>query len=106
MAPDHDGFPFVVQSELRVTVEGTGALETAFADRLGLVEDHDGFGGLEVWRDERVPTRFVMVSWWRDRQAFLAYLRSDDHARSHARIDTGPDGPRPVALSRYRVVAR
>ncbi len=32
-----------------------------------------------------------MVSRWRDREAFTAYMRSEDHRASHARIDPGLD---------------
>lgn len=97
---------YVVASELRVP-EGSGpVLEEAFANRLREVEGYDGFLRLEVWRDLRDPQAYVMVSWWRDHDAFVAYMRSPEHDRSHARIPQGEHKPRGVGLSRYEVVAR
>ena len=97
---------FVAHSELRVTAAGTAALIAAFEDRLGEVERWPGFERLEVWQDERDDGRFVMVSWWDDKQSFQTYMRSQSHHRSHDRIPAGPDGPGPVSFSRFRVVAR
>lgn len=96
---------YVVASELAVPGDGAAALEAAFTGRLRAVEDHAGFRGLEVWRDSREPGRYLMVSWWRSQTDFLAYMHSDDHDRSHARVPTGPLRPRAVRLSRYEVVA-
>ena len=97
---------FVVTSELQVRPEGSDRLADAFRHRLGLVERWDGFDRLEVWQDEADPGRFVMTSWWESRQAFVGYMRSDDHRRSHRRIPDGDDRPRPVGVDRYRLVAR
>lgn len=97
---------FVVESRLEIDPAAADTLERAFRDRLGEVEAATGFLRLEVWRDEHDPGRFTMVSWWRSPADFRAYLRSDAHRRSHARIPTEPDRPRGVSVRRYRVVAR
>lgn len=97
---------FVAHSEIRVTAAGVPGLIAAFADRLGEVERWPGFDRLEVWEDERQAERFVMVSWWADKECFSAYMRSQGHARSHHRIARGADGPRPASFARFRVVAR
>jgi heme-degrading monooxygenase HmoA len=97
---------FVAHSELRVAVAGAPALIAAFEQRLGEVERWPGFERLEVWQDERDDGRFVMVSWWDDKESFSAYMRSQSHHRSHARVPSGSGGPRPVSFSRYRLVAR
>jgi heme-degrading monooxygenase HmoA len=78
----------------------------AFADRLGEVDGWPGFQRLEVWRDEAIPGRYIMVSWWDDRESFKRYMRSDSHRRSHARIPDDPVRPRAVSFSRFTVVAR
>jgi heme-degrading monooxygenase HmoA len=63
-----------------------------------------------VWQSDRDPGELVMVSRWRDRAAFRAYMRSDAHAASHARI--APELERAIRLERlehlrtYDVVAR
>lgn len=97
---------FVAFSEIRVPAPGADRLVAAFEDRLGEVEAWPGYQRLEVWRDERDPGRFVMVSWWDSEERFLAYMRSDSHRRSHARIPGGEDRARPAAFSRFRVVTR
>lgn len=96
----------VVTSEIAVRTEGADRLESSFRDRIGLVDQWDGFDHLEVWRDLREPGRYVMTSWWESSDHFRAYMRSDDHRRSHARIPSGDDRPRPVRLDRYELVSR
>ncbi len=103
-APGVDGF--VAFSHLSVPEAGSDDLIEAFGDRLGRVERWPGFRHLEVWQDHHDPTVFVMVTWWEDEASFRAYMGSDDHRRSHARISSGPLRPRPETFVRYRVVAR
>ena len=96
---------FVAHSEIEIDPPAGPTLEQAFADRLREVESWPGFVKLEVWRDERRPGRYVMVSWWADRESFASYMRSDSHRRSHARIPNEPARPRPAGFSRYTVIA-
>ena len=70
----------------------------AFRSRVGLVDSADGFIDLQVWQSDRDPGEIVMVSRWRDRAAFKAYMRSDDHRISHERID--PVLQREIRLER------
>ena len=106
VSPVAAGTAFVAVSELSVPPEGRAALEDAFAHRLGAVEAWPGFQGLEVWSDSADPTKYVMVSWWDSHSDFRAYMASEDHACSHARIPSGPDRARPRSFRRYQVVAR
>jgi heme-degrading monooxygenase HmoA len=39
---------------------------------------------LQVWRSDRDPGEVLMVSRWSDREAFKAYMKSEDHRVSHA----------------------
>lgn len=96
---------FVAHSLLRVPRPGRADLLDAFADRLGQVDHWPGFQRLEVWGDCADPTSFVMVSWWDNEAAFKAYMASDDHQDSHARIPAGESRPRPQRFTRYKVVA-
>lgn len=105
-ASRHRRSPFVAHSEIRVPAAGAASLISAFEGRLGEVEPWPGFERLEVWQDERDDGRFVMVSWWDDKESFQTYMRSESHRRSHDRIPSGPDAPRPESFSRFRVVAR
>ena len=102
-APRSPGIHVVV-SELAVAVEGSLQLEAAFCQRLGEVDDFPGHVGLEVWKDERRPGRYLQVTWWDSPAAFHSYMRSDAHHRSHARI---PADPRPtgVRVDRFSLLA-
>jgi heme oxygenase (mycobilin-producing) len=97
-------------SRLRVPEERSDELVAAFGARLHAVDAHDGFAGLEVWRNDRDPGELVMVSRWRDREAFTAYMRSADHRRSHDRIPKDLDEAISLQalehLHTYEVVAR
>jgi heme-degrading monooxygenase HmoA len=100
---------YVSLSRLRVPDERSGELVEAFRGRAHLVEEADGFVDLQVWRSDRDPGEIVMVSRWRDRDAFKAYMKSERHRISHDRID--PDLDAAIRLERlehmhtYEVVA-
>jgi heme-degrading monooxygenase HmoA len=100
---------YVSMSRLRVPVERAAGLVDAFRRRVRLVDDADGFVDLQVWQSDREPGELIMVSRWRDRAAFTAYMRSEEHKVSHGRID--PDLKAAIRLERlehlhtYEVVA-
>ena len=100
---------YVSLSRLRVEVDRSEELIAAFRGRVGLVESHDGFVDLQVWRSDRDPGEVLMVSRWNDRDAFKAYMQSADHRLSHARLD--PSLKAAIRLERlehlqtYEVVA-
>ena len=78
---------YVSISRLRVAPERAPELLEAFRNRSHDVERHDGFVDLLVLQSDRDPGEISMVSRWRDRDCFRAYMKSEDHRRSHARID-------------------
>jgi heme-degrading monooxygenase HmoA len=94
---------------LRIEPERAPVLVTAFRARAGLVDDADGFVDLQVWQSDRDPGELIMVSRWRDRDAFKAYMKSADHRTSHDRIT--PELKEAIKLERlehlhtYEVVA-
>ncbi|MFL5913398.1 MAG: antibiotic biosynthesis monooxygenase family protein [Gaiellaceae bacterium] len=100
---------YVSLSRLRVPVAEAPRLVAAFRRRAGLVDSADGFVDLQVWQSDRDAGELVMVSRWRDREAFKAYMKSEAHRVSHDRID--PDLERAISLERlehmhtYDVVA-
>lgn len=97
--------PYVAISEIAVDDEGKDALLAAFADRLRAVDRWDGFLGLELLADRRHAGRYLMVSRWRSRQIFVAYMRSEDHRESHARIPGGEHAPVAAGFDDFDVVA-
>ena len=97
---------FVAVSELTVPEAGREALDAAFADRLGAVDGWPGFRGLQVWADLSDASSLMMISWWDSKDCFAAYMRSEDHRRSHQRIPGGDNRPRPRRFRRFQVVAQ
>jgi heme-degrading monooxygenase HmoA len=77
---------YVSVSRLQVDIHQVDRLIAAFRARAGLVDAFPGFLGLEVWRSERSPGEVLMVSRWRARADFTAYMKSEAHRSSHARI--------------------
>jgi len=100
---------YVSLSRLKVEQARAPELIAAFRRRARLVDDADGFLDLQVWQSDRDACELVMVSRWRDRAAFTAYMRSDEHRRSHARIDPDLDAAIKLEalehLHTYEVVA-
>ena len=82
---------YVSLSRLRVPAERAEELVGAFRARAGLVDAFDGFVDLEVWQSDRDAGELVMVSRWRDRECFKAYMKSREHQVSHDRIDPALD---------------
>lgn len=100
---------YVSLSRLRVPEERAPELVAAFRARAHLVDEADGFLDLQVWQSDRDAGELVMVSRWRDREAFKAYMKSDRHRISHERIDPGLDAAiqleRLEHMHTYEVVA-
>lgn len=92
---------FIVSSDVTIDEAGVHQLEAAFAGRLGEVDSFAGFQRLEVWRDTGRPGMYVMVSWWDSPADFTAYMRSEQHRRSHERIPSEPSRPRGAGVRRF-----
>ena len=78
---------YVSLSRLRIPAHASDELIEAFRGRAHLVDDAAGFVDLQVWRSDRDAGEILMVSRWRDREAFKAYMKSAEHRTSHERID-------------------
>jgi heme oxygenase (mycobilin-producing) len=83
---------FVSHSEIAVAVEQAESLEQAFRARARKVDAHVGFLGLELLRDIGKQGRYLLVTRWRTREDFRAYMKSGDHEAAHARQHAGLDG--------------
>ncbi len=80
---------YVSMSRLEIPAARAPELVTAFRGRAHLADEADGFVDLQVWQSDRDPGEILMVSRWRDRAAFTAYMKSAAHRVSHDRIDAG-----------------
>ena len=94
----------ICQLQMGLMAEGIASLETAFSNRLGEVDSFPGHLGLQVWRDNQKPGRYLMVTWWETEDAFRGYMQSDSHKCSHARIPSEPARPKAVRVSRFSLV--
>lgn len=69
-----------------ITVPDSGGNELAqrFAARAGAVEDQDGFEGFELLRPTDGRSTWLVVTRWRDEEAFAAWLSSSAFTHGHA----------------------
>src|SRR4051812_49992406 len=77
---------YVSVSRLRIPDDRAAELIAAFRRRARLVDGAEGFVDLQVWQSDRDRGEVLMVSRWRDRDCFTAYMRSAEHRASHERI--------------------
>jgi heme oxygenase (mycobilin-producing) len=82
--------------------EGSGdELARRFAARAGAVDRADGFEGFELLRPTDGKGTWLVITRWRDEEAFSAWTSSPAFAHGHrgaARPAKGPGGePQPVA---------
>ena len=100
---------YVSLSRLRIPASRASELVDAFRRRAHLVDSVDGFVDLQVWQSDQDAEELIMVSRWRERAAFTAYMASAAHKASHARIGAELDDQirldRLEHLHTYEVVA-
>jgi heme-degrading monooxygenase HmoA len=82
--------------------EGSGdELARRFAARAGAVDGQDGFEGFELLRPTDERNVWLVVTRWRDREAFEAWQSSAAFGHGHrsAHERAGGDAPPPVSTS-------
>jgi heme-degrading monooxygenase HmoA len=80
--------------------EGAGdELARRFGARLGAVDHQDGFEGFELLQPTDGRTTWLVVTRWRDEDAFQAWVSSPAFSHGHQGANA-PHGPeqKPVAL--------
>jgi heme oxygenase (mycobilin-producing) len=88
----------VVRINVLQVPEGRGeVLEQRFAARAGEVEKVDGFESFELLRPTEGTDRYLVVTRWRDEEAFQAWMSSMAFQQGHARAGGGeaPAGGHP-----------
>jgi heme-degrading monooxygenase HmoA len=76
---------FVFNSHLTVPDADHADLERHFRERSGLVDDFPGFLYLQLLRPQAGSATHAFLTAWESRDAFKRYMRSREHAVSHAR---------------------
>ena len=83
----------VVSNRIPVAKGHETAFEERFRGRAGLVENHPGFVRLEILRPKPVTIQggqlggseyYVVLTYWENEQAFVAWTESEDFRRAHA----------------------
>jgi heme-degrading monooxygenase HmoA len=96
-----DSEPVTVIKINAITVpEGSGdELARRFASRAGAVDGQDGFEGFELLQPTDGRNVWLVVTRWRDDDAFNAWVSSPSFAHGHAGADKpNPHGGGPVSV--------
>ena len=83
---------------ITVPAEGGDELAKRFGARAGAVDDQDGFEGFELLRPTDDRRTWLVVTRWRDEDAFNAWVSSPAFGHGHRGAGSGEGGP-PVAVS-------
>jgi heme oxygenase (mycobilin-producing) len=90
---------------ITVGEEGGDELAKRFGARAGAVDDQDGFEGFELLRPTDDRRTWLVVTRWRDEDAFNAWVSSPAFGHGHRGAGGGgggghgEGGERPVAVS-------
>jgi heme-degrading monooxygenase HmoA len=86
---------------ITVPAEGGEELAKRFGARAGAVDDQDGFEGFELLRPTDDRTTWLVVTRWRDEDAFNAWISSPAFGQGHRGAGGGGhgEGGKPVAVS-------
>lgn len=76
---------FIFISHLTVPSEDQAELERHFRERSHLVDNFPGFLYLQLLRPEAGQATHTFLTAWENRDAFRAYMRSEEHSISHSR---------------------
>ena len=97
----HDRVMSVVKINAITVPEDSGdELARRFAARAGAVDDQEGFEGFELLKPVDERTTWLVVTRWRDEEAFQAWLNSPAFSHGHrsAAERGGGEAPKPVGV--------
>jgi heme oxygenase (mycobilin-producing) len=85
---------------ITVPADSGDELARRFAARAGAVDNQDGFEGFELLRPIDDRTTWLVVTRWRDEEAFQAWVSSPAFAHGHrsAAERSGEAAPAPVGV--------
>ena len=87
---------FIAINAITVPDGGGDELARRFAARAGAVDQQEGFEGFELLRPADDRTTWLVMTRWRDEDAFKSWVSSPAFMHGHAR----PEGAsQPVAMS-------
>jgi heme-degrading monooxygenase HmoA len=85
---------------ITVPADGGDELARRFAARAGAVDNQDGFEGFELLRPTDGRATWLVLTRWRDEEAFTAWLNSPAFGHGHrsAAERAGGEAPKPVGV--------
>ena len=78
---------------ITVPADSGDELAQRFAARAGAVDDQDGFEGFELFKPVDDRTTWLVVTRWRDEDAFQAWMRSPAFGHGHRSAAERAGGP-------------
>lgn len=84
---------------ITVAADSGDELAHRFAARAGAVDDRDGFEGFELLKPTDERTTWLVVTRWRDEDAFQAWVSSPAFGAGHRGEDSGGERKPPVGVS-------
>jgi heme oxygenase (mycobilin-producing) len=91
--------PIIKINAITVPESGGEELAKRFGARAGAVDDQDGFEGFELLRPTDDRRTWLVVTRWRDEDAFNAWVSSPAFGHGHRGAGGGEGGSPPVAVS-------
>ena len=83
---------------ITVPADGGDELAKRFAARAGAVDGQEGFEGFELLRPTDDRTTWLVVTRWRDEEAFQAWVSSPAFAHGHQGADRPAPSGGPVSV--------
>ncbi len=95
------GMTVVKINAITVPAGSGDELAKRFAARAGAVDNADGFEGFELLKPADDRTTWLVVTRWRDEEAFQGWLKSPAFGHGHrsAAERAGEQAPPPVGIS-------
>ncbi len=81
---------YVTMNRISVDSAHRDAFERRFRQRAGLVDQAPGFVRNLVLRPEEEDGVYIVLTMWRSREDFVAWTRSEDFRKAHARAAETP----------------
>lgn len=92
--------PVIKINAITVPADSGDELARRFAARAGAVDNQEGFEGFELLKPTDGRTQWLVVTRWRDEDAFNAWVSSPAFAHGHAGADRpNPHSGGPVSVS-------
>jgi heme-degrading monooxygenase HmoA len=75
---------FIVANRVPVAAGYEDTFEERFRKRAGQIDKQEGFMRMQILRSENEDTPYVVLTTWKDRAAFQAWVGSDDFKQAHS----------------------